>query len=190
MCLPVPVEPRRPGLSVEKRIVAPTHWPMVGELVEFEVIVRNTGNTTLNVVQVTDSYSVDCLKYVNALPAPSSVDLATGKIIWNNIGPLGPGDVKALHVFLAVTGACKQGFNCVEVRELIPGAVGLMASDCVDVPVRIPQVEDTPTPTPTRPTQETPTPTATVPTQLTPTPTSTRVPGGPRLYIPLVLKVR
>lgn len=198
MCLPVRVEPQRPGLSVRKAMVSPAHLPEAGEVIVFELVVRNTGGTTLGVVEVTDTYAVDCLKYVNAVPPPTSVDAVLGRIYWANVGPLAPGDVKVLRVYLEVKGPCRQGFNCVEVHAPIPGAVGLVASDCVDVPVRVPQTEETPTPTPTRPTQETPTPTATVPTQLTPTPTvtrpvqvtptSTRVPGGPRVYIPLILR--
>lgn len=177
MCLPVRAEPRRPGLSVRKAIVAPSHLPEAGEVVVFELVVRNTGGTTLAVVEVTDTYAVDCLRYVSAAPPPNSVDPAAGQIRWDNVGPLAPGDVKLLRVYLMVTGRCRHGFNCVEARAPIPGAVGLVASDCVDVPVRVT-------------TAETPTPTATLPTQETPTPTGTRVPGAPRLYVPLVLKLR
>ena len=177
MCLPVRVEPRRPGLSVRKVIVEPSHLPEAGEVVQFALVVRNTGGTTLGVVEVTDTYAVGCLRFVNAVPPPESVDTLLGQIHWDNVGPLAAGDVRVLRVFLQVTEQCHMGFNCVEARVPAAGAPGLMANACVDVPVRI-LTEETPTPTATRPMQETPTPTA------------TSVPGAPRLYVPLVLKLR
>jgi len=167
------IEGRRPGLELRKALVGPAHVPLVGDLVQFELVVRNTGNTTLMVVEVVDSYDPACLKYVNAVPPPDSVDLAAGQMRWANVGPLAPGDVKVLNVFLAAINSCPQATNCGDARWLVSGTPELVAHDCATVPVRAAAL---PTPTPTRPAAETPTPTA------------TRPPGWRSVYLPIVLK--
>ena len=169
----VRIEAPRAGLDLRKALVGPPHVPLVGDLVQFELAVRNTGNTTLMVVEVVDSYDPACLKYVNAVPAPDSVDLAAGQMRWANVGPLAPGDVKVLNVFLAATGVCAQATNCGDARWLLNGAPELVAHDCASVPVRAAAL---PTPTPTRPAAGTPTPTATRPA------------GSRSVYLPVVLK--
>lgn len=92
----------------------------VGELVRFELVVRNTGNITLTTVEVIDHYDAACLKYVTAMPSQDSVDLGTGEMRWNNAGPLGPGEARTLTVFLAAIAVCERALNCVQARAPRP----------------------------------------------------------------------
>jgi uncharacterized repeat protein (TIGR01451 family) len=186
-CVPLAIEEPRPGLRVRKAMVAPTHVPQVGEVIDYELVVRNAGNTTLMTVDVTDSYDPACLQYVAAIPSPDIVDTVAGHIHWNNVGPLAPGDAAILHVSLRAVGPCAFAPNCVEARWLVAGVPELVAHDCVEVPVRA-AADRTPTPTATWPAGlPTLTPTATVrPGE--PTPTATGGAGVLRLYLPVVKK--
>jgi len=186
-CVVVRIEAPRAGLELRKAFVGPAHVPLVGDLVQFELVVRNTGNTTLMTVEVVDTYDTACLKYVNAVPAPDSVNLATGEIRWNNVGPLAPGDVKTLSVFLATIGVCQPAVNCAQALAPVPGALPLLDRDCVELPIRAVS-QETPTPTATLPPgQPTPTLTATRPPSEA-TPTATRVSGMPGSYLPIAMK--
>jgi len=175
-CVPLAIEPLSLGLAVRKAMVAPAQLPLAGDVVQFEIVVRNTGNTSLATVDVTDEYDPSCLEYANATPIPDSVHASVGKIYWNNVGPLGPGDVRVLSVFLRVTGACPHAVNCSEARWLVGGVPELSARDCVELVVRAGAV-GTPTPTATWP-----------PGEPTPTPTATREGEVRRLYLAVVLK--
>jgi uncharacterized repeat protein (TIGR01451 family) len=186
-CIELAIEERRPGLQVSKAMVAPQHLPLVGDVVDFQLTVKNSGNTALMTVDVTDSYDAACFEYVTAIPIPDSVNATLGQVHWNNVGPLGPGDTAILHVFLRAKAPCVPAGNCVEARWLIGGVAEVVARDCVEVVIRGGGVE-TPTPTATRPSQATPTATATEVGQRTPTPTRTSQPGRREIYLPIVLK--
>jgi len=199
-CVRLGIEAPQPGLQVRKALVAPSHVPQVGEIIDYELAVKNTGNTTLTTVEVIDSYDPACLDYVAAIPAPDMVDATTGHIHWHNVGPLAPGDTRVLKVSLRGTGPRPFAGNCVHARWLVAGVPELEAHDCVEVPVRAGAAE-TPTPTATRPPgPATPTPTATWPAGLpTFTPTATIRPGDLtptptgegeiyRIYLPIVTK--
>ena len=77
------------GLSVTKRLL--TADPvLVGEPVQFQIVVENTGNVILTTVPLTDSYSITYLTYAGANPA-SDDNLNDGIIHWTNIGPIAAG---------------------------------------------------------------------------------------------------
>jgi uncharacterized repeat protein (TIGR01451 family) len=69
--------------------------PSPGGLVQFNITVNNTGNVTLNPVEVVDVLP-NGLTYSNADPAPSTVSGQT--ITWNNIGSLGPNAAAIIFV--------------------------------------------------------------------------------------------
>ena len=48
-------------------------------------------STTLSPVPLQDRYDTTYLTYVSAVPPPDSVDLLTGTLQWNNVGPILPG---------------------------------------------------------------------------------------------------
>lgn len=135
-CVPLRIEAPHPGLEVRKAMLGPTHVPAVGEVVRYELVVRNTGNTSLTTVQVLDSYDVACLRYVMAIPSPDSVDLNAGQIQWNNVGPLAPGDAKTFTVFLEAIAVCEPALNCGHARAPLAAAPPLEVHDCMEVPLR------------------------------------------------------
>jgi uncharacterized repeat protein (TIGR01451 family) len=103
-------EPVAPDLSVTKRLVEPKAVPGPGSVLQYEILVRNTGNTALAVLASDDSWDPDCLEFAGAVPVPDGIDASGGLAYWDNVGPLGPGDASALSVFLRVAETCHTNF--------------------------------------------------------------------------------
>lgn len=185
MCVEFPVTAPQPDLRVTKRLAAPEAVPNVGDVMRFEVVVQNTGNTTLRTVPVDDTWDSDCMEFVTASPSPDVVDALAGHIHWNDVGPLAPGGSAILSVFLRAKSPCAPAWNCARASWVEEEVVRLDAMDCAEVPIGrgIPKLylpivmrqyaAPGPTYTPTR------TPTATrLPASATPTrtPAPTRTP--------------
>jgi len=135
-CSEFDIEHPKPDMRVEKRLVDPQRLPSLGDVIRYEIVVRNTGNVVLDTVPLDDWYDPDCLRFVSALPGPSNVDPATGHIHWNSVGPLAPGDFKTISVFLRGVGICMPStFNCARATWEENGEVRLDAMDCAEVPV-------------------------------------------------------
>ncbi|MCP4542818.1 MAG: DUF2341 domain-containing protein [Chloroflexi bacterium] len=101
-----------PEVAISKSLVDPADGTaVVGDLVQFDILVSNPGPTTLTTVAVTDTFPSACLTYFGASTTPSSVSAPT--IIWNNIGPIASGGSEAISVYFVSTAACTPGTNSV-----------------------------------------------------------------------------
>ncbi len=76
------------GFTVSKTLL--TASPVtVGQPVNYQITVVNTGTTTLATVPVTDTFDPTYLAYISANPAPDTT--AAGQLVWNNVGPIAAG---------------------------------------------------------------------------------------------------
>ncbi|MBD3389862.1 DUF11 domain-containing protein, partial [Candidatus Micrarchaeota archaeon] len=91
--------------------------PSEGGMVEFNITINNTGNVTLDTVQVIDELPAG-LTYANAAPAPDvSADPA---YTWNNVGPLPPGASTIIYVNATVdAGVATPGNRIVNVTNYV-----------------------------------------------------------------------
>ena len=80
---PTPTEtlPPHPGMEVEKHLVAPAGPIAVGDVLEFTITVRNTGDATITAIQLTDAYNPGCLDFLDAAPPPDAVDETHGSLV-------------------------------------------------------------------------------------------------------------
>ncbi|MDY7042240.1 MAG: CARDB domain-containing protein, partial [Chloroflexota bacterium] len=93
------VEITSPRLSMTKQRVSAS--PVrVGELVTFTVHITNTGDITLTIVPLTDTYQTAYLDFTGASPAQTSYDEVAGWIYWADLTPpdLAPGDATVVTV--------------------------------------------------------------------------------------------
>lgn len=86
----VPAAVGTPDVTVSKVLVSPADGQAaVGENVQFQIQITNSGSTTLNTVSLVDNFPDAKLGFASASPAANSVGL--GSLTWNNVGPLTPG---------------------------------------------------------------------------------------------------
>lgn len=109
-----------PDLTVEKTIQSPQGRDTfyVGENVTFEIVVKNTGTTSLELLPLADTFDNTCLTYSakQANPEESDFDNALGVIHWADLtwfsgGPLAPGGSMTTTVTFEVTGISASGVN-------------------------------------------------------------------------------
>ncbi len=94
-----PVRITEPDVSVEKSLIQPAPSDgvaVVGEPVQFQIVVQNTGDTRLDTIPLDDSYSATYLTFDSALPNVTSS--SAGSLHWNNVGPLDAGASKTITV--------------------------------------------------------------------------------------------
>ncbi len=103
-----------PSVAVVKTLTSPADGQiLVGETAGFRIRVTNNGNTTLNTVQVVDTFANAELTYVAASPAPSSTTSNT--LTWANVGPLAAGQSIDLNVTFTGAAAANPSINTVNV---------------------------------------------------------------------------
>ncbi len=94
-----------PAVTVEKTVEVQPNCDIIGvnDNVTFDVTVRNTGNSTLATIPLTDTYESSYLQFVSAEPQPNSNttsgsgQTATGLLTWTNIaGPIPNGFARGL----------------------------------------------------------------------------------------------
>jgi hypothetical protein len=109
-----------PDLTVEKTIQTPAgrNTFYLGEAVTFEIVVENTGTTSLELLPLSDTFDNTCLTYEakQAEPPESDFDNGAGVINWADLtwttgGSLAPGDLVTTTVTLEVTGVSAAGWN-------------------------------------------------------------------------------
>ncbi|MDZ4169337.1 MAG: SdrD B-like domain-containing protein, partial [Coriobacteriia bacterium] len=69
---------------------------VVGQDVTYTIVARNTGTSILTTVPVSDTFEEAYLDYSSAIPPPSST--SSGSLVWNNRGPLNPGEQTTITV--------------------------------------------------------------------------------------------
>lgn len=92
-----------PGLSITKRLSAgQTSIVASGDPVSFDILVTNTGDTTLATVPLRDTYDPSDFAYVSAVPAPGST--AVGTLSWpdvtTSLSDVAPGNTATVTVVL------------------------------------------------------------------------------------------
>lgn len=125
-----------PGVSVTKTLLSPADGQVIiGEAAQFRLRVTNTGNSTLNTVQVVDTFNATQLAYVSATPAPNSS--GAGSRTWTNVGPLSSGQSVDIIVNFNGLAAANPSINTVNVTT---GSGGPTASDTEPVIITRPAV--------------------------------------------------
>ncbi|MCE9614644.1 MAG: DUF11 domain-containing protein [Lentisphaerae bacterium] len=110
----VPPPGATPDVRITKTLLLPADGQtLVGGQAQFDVRVVNTGSTTLNPVQVTDTFDTNILGYVSAASAPDSV--VGGTLTWNSVGPLAPGGSTNLIVTFTTLAAASPTTNTASV---------------------------------------------------------------------------
>jgi uncharacterized repeat protein (TIGR01451 family) len=91
-----------PGISASKTIISPmSGTASVGQTVQFNLQVFNSGYTTLTNISLVDSYPSNDFSFVSASVSPNTN--APGRLNWTNIGTFAPGQFTNITVSLMVT---------------------------------------------------------------------------------------
>jgi uncharacterized repeat protein (TIGR01451 family) len=125
------------GISVNKVADPPDVAPSSN--VEFTITVSNTGEFILDPVRVVDTL-LGWMSYVSSSPAADTHD---GTIIWNNVGPLDPGDSKTITLVVRIASdASGSVTNAVTVTGTnLTTGVNVTDSDTVTVTVLAKTIE-------------------------------------------------
>ena len=99
----VPYDIRDPNFTITKVTIAPTNDPViVGQTIEFSLIVTNTGDVDIPSLSLDDVYDTTYLTYLSSVP-PSDDNNNDGLIEWANIGPIPAGaTTNVIASFLAI----------------------------------------------------------------------------------------
>ncbi|MCB0114172.1 MAG: DUF11 domain-containing protein, partial [Caldilineaceae bacterium] len=104
------IEP--PSLVVSKQLSS-SPQVKIGDLLTYTIRITNTGRTIITRLPLTDSYSVDYLKYVSAVPAADTVDVNNGVARWDDLttffGDLLPGEAFTVTTVMMALGATPDG---------------------------------------------------------------------------------
>ncbi|PKQ17052.1 MAG: hypothetical protein CVT67_02640, partial [Actinobacteria bacterium HGW-Actinobacteria-7] len=95
-----------PNYTVTKTLAGSAPY-IVGSNLSFDLVVRNSGGTTLTTVPVRDQFSSGSLEFVSASRSVNSS--STGLLTWNNVGPLSAGQSTTVTVvFKALAAGATQ----------------------------------------------------------------------------------
>jgi len=126
--------PLQAGLAMEASPGTGTEPLAPGDIVSARLTITNTTGLSLTALSALDSFPSQCLGYIDSSPPPDvAVD---GALIWNRIGPLGPGQASSIDLRFRALGACPDALNCAKVRTV--GSTGpspLLAADCGPVTI-------------------------------------------------------
>ena len=102
--------PGVPGIAVNKTLISPASGKaVVGDTVQFNLQVVNTGSTTLPNVVLTDTFPSANLSFQSATLTPDTV--TANSLNWTNLGTLTPGQSTNIGVFFTATGAASATNN-------------------------------------------------------------------------------
>ena len=94
--------PGTPGIGVTKSLITPANGQaLVGDTVQFNLQIANTGSTTLTNIQLTDTFTAARFTFVSASLAPSTTTATS--LTWNNLGSLLIGELTNLTVTFTAT---------------------------------------------------------------------------------------
>ena len=106
-----------PALEVTKALSSADTTIQAGQTAQFEIVVRNAGDTRIETIPVSDVFDDDDLTYFTAFPLP---DLASGGTLsWFDIGALDAGETTTLTVTF-VADAAPAGNLTVDTAEVGP----------------------------------------------------------------------
>lgn len=106
-----------PSVAITKTRVTPSSGKAFGnDTVQFDLVVTNTGNTSLATVQIVDTYP-SCLTFNAGSTTPAASSSTASTITWNNVGPLAVSASTTIHVYFtgSTSVACTPGTNSASV---------------------------------------------------------------------------
>ena len=108
----------KPAVTVTKTLLTPGSGPIyVGDQVTWQLVITNTGSTSIPTLPLTDTFSGIAFSYVSATVAPTST--GSGSILWSNIGTLAAAASKTIDVTMNVTGAGSPSANTADVSYAV-----------------------------------------------------------------------
>jgi uncharacterized repeat protein (TIGR01451 family) len=82
-------------IFVDKQLGRSSPVVHVGEYITFTILIENQTSFTVTTLPLSDTFNVAVLAFVDAVPMPDIVDVANGRLDWNDLttffGDLGPG---------------------------------------------------------------------------------------------------
>jgi uncharacterized repeat protein (TIGR01451 family) len=84
----------------------------LGEVVEFVIVLRNSGNSPVITLPLEEDFDPTVFELVSATPPPTTADSATGRLVWSNLTadqPLAPGQRLTVTLRLRVAGCPSSG---------------------------------------------------------------------------------
>jgi len=135
-CDVVPIRGDQPRLVVTKQRTSPSP-AQVGDLVTYDIMLHNGGTAPLAVVPLHDGYQTAWLEYVSAVPPPDAIDLVHGRLDWNNLGPLNPGQSATVQLTLRAKAPGVGVQNCAESSYTVGSSV-FNPYQCATVDIRSP----------------------------------------------------
>ncbi|UCE19583.1 MAG: choice-of-anchor D domain-containing protein [Gemmatimonadota bacterium] len=106
----------QPSLDIEKRLILPPGGiALVGDLITFEIVLTNTGTTTITSLPLTDSFDPNCQEFLFADPGETA-DIP-GFIYWSNRGPLLPGSRDTILIVFETVAPCETALDTASVCE-------------------------------------------------------------------------
>lgn len=110
-----PTEVGRPGLSITKTRISSSPV-LIGQPVQFQIVVENIGNTDLPTVTLVDTYDTAYLAYTGATPV-SDDNNNDGIITWANLGPIVAGGRVTVTVNFTATASTQALLNDVTIND-------------------------------------------------------------------------
>ncbi len=99
-------------MVISKQIVGATQVK-VGDVLTYTIRITNTGNTVLNTVPLTDTYTTDYMDFVSAVPVPDKVDEAAGFAHWADLtlslGNIQPGESLTVTTVMKASAVTPKG---------------------------------------------------------------------------------
>ncbi len=139
-----PVTITNPGVEVIKTLITPASGQtLVGDPVTFQIVIRNTGDTTLTHLPLTDTYETSCLAYVPTSASPEESSTGVGAIYWNDLTAsfgqdLAPGESFTVTVPFDTVGSCHPTTNAATVDGEDENGDTVSGSDTADVTIVAP----------------------------------------------------
>ena len=134
----VPMPAGTGAIHVTTALLTPSQT-LVGNTVQCNIQVVNTGSTNLPTVTLTNSYPTGALTFVSASGAPNMV--AGTNLIWNNIGPLVPAQSTNILLTFTASGSATPATDAANAS----GGTGVTGSASVNVTITHPAITITKT---------------------------------------------
>jgi uncharacterized repeat protein (TIGR01451 family) len=135
-CVDIEITLPDPGIAVRKNLPQQQSMPGVGDVLVYQVMVQNTGNTALPVVPLWEAYDRSCLEFIDALPYYDWHDALAGQVQWQNVGPLLPGQGRTFYVLLRAIARCSPVTNCAWSQATDENQITVEAQDCIPAWIR------------------------------------------------------
>ncbi len=133
-----------PGVEVIKTLITPSSGQtLVGDPVTFQIVIRNTGDTTLTHLSLDDTYDSSCLAYVTGSASPNESSTGADSIHWNDLTAsfgqdLAPGESFTVTVPFNTVGSCHPTTNAATVDGEDENGDSVSDTDSADVDIVAP----------------------------------------------------